>query len=82
MFVHVYSDKHFKTYDECAVDLMPEIEAEDIAHHLDLTVPDIVARFLRKSEDDFMNWFAELVNDATNCAIEELITEYEEEEVD
>ena len=82
MFVHEYSDKEFATYEECADDLLPEIDEEDIAHHLDLTVPDIVGKFLRKSEDEFMNWFAELVQIAQQCAVEELITEYEEGEVE
>ena len=46
MFVHEYSDKEFATYEECREDLLPEIDEEDISHHLDLTVPEIVWKFL------------------------------------
>lgn len=82
MFVHEYSDEHFATYEDCRDDLLPEIEEEDITHHLDLTVPDIVGKFLRKSEEDFVKWFSELIQIAQECAIEELITEYEEGEIE
>ena len=82
MFVHEYSDKEFVTYEECREDLLPEIDEEDISHHLDLTVPEIVWKFLRYSEDDFINWFAETIANAEENAIEELITEYEEGEVE
>ena len=82
MFVHEYSDKEFATYEECREDVLPEIDEEDISYHLDLTVPEIVGKFLRYSENDFINWFAEIIAIAEENAIEELITEYEEGEVE
>lgn len=82
MFVHEYSDKQFDSYEECRDDLMPEIDEEDIAHHLDLTIPEIVSHFQRQDEDSFLNWFSELIQTALECAIEELITEYGEGEVE
>lgn len=82
MFVHEYSDKEFATYEECREDLLSEIDEEDIFYHLDLTVPEIVGKFLRYSENDFIKWFSEEIAEAEERAIEDLITEYEEGEVE
>ena len=49
MFVHEYSDKQFKTYEECADELLPEIDEDDIADEMGLGVPEIVALLLSLS---------------------------------
>ena len=48
MYTHEYSDKKFDSYEACRDDLMENIDEEDIARHLDLTVPEIISAFLRK----------------------------------
>jgi hypothetical protein len=83
MFVHEYSDEHFATYEECAEDLLSEIDEEDIANELDLSVEEIIAVFLRnKNNVDFSVWFQEKIDSGIAAVQEALITEYEDEEVD
>jgi hypothetical protein len=82
MFVHEYSDKHFATYEECVEDLSPEIEIEDIAQHIDLTVSEILYEFSKRLPEDFIEWLQEKMESAHSYALDELITEYEEGEVD
>ena len=82
MFVHEYSDKHFATYEECVEDLSPEIEIEDIAQHIDLTVSEILYEFSKRHPEDFIEWLQEKMESAHSYALDELITEYEEGEVD
>lgn len=83
MFVHEYSDKHFATYEECADDLLTEIDEEDIANELDLSVEEIIAVFLRnKNNVDFSVWLQEKIDCGIAAVQEALITEYEDEEVD
>ena len=82
MFVHEYSDKHFATYEECAEDLSSEIEIEDIAQHIDLTVSEILYEFSKREAVDFVCWLQEKIESAHTYALDELITEYEEGEVE
>lgn len=83
MFVHEYSDKYFATYEECAEDLLSEIDEEDIVNELDLSVEEIIAVFLRnKNNVDFSVWFQEKIDCGIAAVQEALITEYEDEEAD
>lgn len=82
MFVHEYSDKQFKTYEECADELLPEIDEDDIADEMGLGVPEIISRFLHSAQygQSFNEWFQEQIDSAITCVIDGLITEYEDEE--
>lgn len=83
MFTHEYTDERFNTYEECADDLLTEIDEEDIANELDLSVAEIIAVFLRnKNNADFSVWFQDKIDCGIAAIQEALITEYEEEEVD
>lgn len=83
MFVHEYSDEHFDTYEECRDDLMPEIDSDDIIEHLEVLIGDIISHFRRRTSDkEFNTWLDEQIDIAYERAIEDLITEYEEGEVD
>ena len=82
-FVHEYSDEQFETYDECREDLMTVLEEEDICDHFDFTKPEILCKFLRrKSNEDFIQWLSIEVDNAIELTLAELITEYEEGEVE
>lgn len=81
MFTHAYSDEEFDSYDACRDDLMENIDAEDIASHIDLTVPEIISAFLRnKNNVDFSVWFQEKIDEAIHYVGEELIFEHDEED--
>ena len=82
MFVHEYSNKQFKTYEECVDELLPEIDEDDIADEMGLGVPEIIARFLHPTQygQPFDEWFQEQIDGAITCVIDGLITEYEDEE--
>lgn len=83
MFVHEYSDEEFATYEECLDSLREFIEAEDIEPHLDLSVDDILNKFLRrKTDEEFVEWLQSKIEEAITLAEDELITEYEEGEVE
>ena len=83
MFVHEYSDKRFATYEECAEDLLPEIDEDDIADELDLHKAEIIGTFLRrKNDEEFIAWLQEKVDGGIAALQEAFITEYEDEEVD
>ena len=83
MFVHEYSDKHFATYEECADSLREEIDVDDIRDEMDLGTSEILSRFLRRKTDQvFIEWFQEEIFAAEQAAVDALITEYEDEEVD
>lgn len=82
-YVHEYSDEQFETYDECQEDLYEYIVEDDISDHIDLTVPEIIHHFgMRANNQNFINWFEERIAEAERLAIDELITEYEEGEVE
>lgn len=81
MYTHEYSDKKFDSYEACRDDLMENIEEEDIARHLELTVPEIIRTFLRnKNNVDFSVWFQERIDEAIHYVEEELIFEHDEED--
>lgn len=83
MFVHEYSDEHFDTYEECRDDLMSEIDSDDIIEHLEVSISDITSHFLRRTSDkEFSTWLSEQIDIAYERTIEDLITEYEEGEVE
>ena len=82
-YVHEYSDEQFETYDECRDDLYEQIDEEEIYDHIDLTVPEIIHQVCwRANNQNFINWFEEKIAEAERLAIDELITEYEEGEVE
>ena len=81
MYTHEYSDKEFDSYEACRDDLMESIDEEDIARHLDLTVPEIISRFLRNRNNvDFSVWFQEKIDEAIHYVEDELIFEHDEED--
>ena len=83
MFVHEYSDEQFDSYEECRDDLMSEIDSDDIIEHLEVLMGNIISHFLcRTSDKEFNTWLSEQIDIAYERAIEDLITEYEEGEVD
>ena len=82
MFVHEYSDEEFDSYDACRDDLLENLEIEDFLDFLDLSVEEIVRMFLRSKNEDFCVWFQEKIMEAEEKANDDLITEYEEGEVD
>lgn len=82
-YVHEYSDEQFETYDECREDLYEQIDEDDINDHIDLTVPEIIHQFAKRANNqNFINWLEEKIAEAERLAIDELITEYEEGEVE
>lgn len=83
MFVHEYSDEEFETYEECREDLLACLEEQDITEKLDLSLEEIISRFERRANDqNFINWLSDKIFEATENAIEDLITEYEEGEIE
>ena len=83
MFVHEYSDRQFDNYEDCRDDLMSEIDSDDIIEYLEVSISDIISPFLRRTSDkEFNTWLDEQIEIAHERAIEDLITEYEEGEVD
>ena len=81
MYTHEYSDKKFDSYEACRDDLMENIDEEDIARHLDLTVPEIISAFFRNRNNvDFSVWFQEKIDEAIHYVEDELIFEYDEED--
>ena len=82
-FVHEYSDEQFETYEECRDDLYEQIDEDDVNDHIDLTVPEIIHQFCRRANNqNFINWFEEKIAEAERLAVDELITEYEEGEIE
>lgn len=83
MFVHEYSDKYFDSYEDCRDDLTSEIDSDEIIEHMEVSMGDIISHFLRRTSDkDFDTWLSEQIDIAFERAIEDLITEYEEGEVE
>ena len=81
MYTHEYSDKHFDSYDACRDDFLENIDADDIAQYLDLTVPEIISAFLRnKNNTDFSVGFQERIDEAIRYAENDLIFECDEED--
>ena len=82
-YVHEYSDERFETYEECRDDLYEQIDEDDISKYIDLTVPEIIHQFtMRANNQKFINWIEKRIAEAERLAVDELITEYEEGEVE
>lgn len=82
-YVHEYSDERFETYEECRDDLLECLEEPDIVEKLDLSLEEIVFHFGRRANNQtFINWLSDKILEAEEMAIEDLITEYEEGEVE
>ena len=83
MFVHEYSDKEFESYEDCREDLQGQIDSDDILQHFEYSTSKLIFKFLnRKSDQEFLQWLEQEIDEAYERTLEELITEYEEEEVD
>ena len=81
MYTHEYSDRHFDSYDACHDDFLKNIDVDDIAQYLDLTVPEIISVFLRhKNNADFSVWIQEKIDEAIQYAENDLIFELDEED--
>lgn len=81
MYTHEYSDKEFDSYETCRDDFLENIDEDDIAQYLDLTVPKIISAFLRnKNSVDFSVWFQEKIDEAIAYAENDLIFEHDEED--
>ena len=81
MYTHEYSDKEFDSYEACRDDFLENIDADDIAQYLDLTVSEIISAFLRnKNNVDFSVWFQEKIDEAITYAENDLIFEHDEED--
>ena len=82
-YVHEYSDEEFETYEECRDDLAECLDEQDIISELDLSVEEIISHFWRRANNqNFINWLEDKILGAEEMAIEDLITEYEEGEVE
>jgi hypothetical protein len=82
MFVHEYSDKEFESYEDCRDDLMGQIDSNDIVQHFEYSTSTLIFKFLnRKSDQDFLQWLEQEIEEAYERTLDELITEYEEGDV-
>ena len=83
MFVHEYSDKEFENYEDCREDLLEQIDSDDIVQHFEPSVSTLIFRFLnRKNDQKFILWLMQEVDEAFEKTLNELITEYDEGEVE
>ena len=83
MFVHEYSSEEFENYEDCREDLMEQIDSSDIVQHFEYSTSTLIFKFLnRKSDQEFLQWLAQEIDETYERTLEELITEYEEEEVE
>ena len=82
-YVHEYNDEKFETYEECREDMLGCLEEQDIVEKLDTSLEEIISRFGRRANNQkFIDWLADKILEAEEMAIEDLITEYEEGEVE
>lgn len=80
MWTHEYTDEKFKTYDECSDDFRENMETEDIAEHMEITLEEAIRHFLRRrNPTDFDVWFEEKIYEAIQAAENELIYECDED---
>lgn len=80
MWTHEYTDEKFETYDECSDDFRENMETEDIAEHMTISLEDIIEHFLRRRHPvDFDVWFEEKIYEAIQAAENELIYECDED---
>ena len=83
MFVHEYSDKKFEDYEDCREDLMEHIDSDDIVQHFEYSISTLISKFLnRKNNEDFIQLLSFEIDNAIELTLDELITEYDEGEVD
>lgn len=83
MFTHDYSDKEFEDYEDCREDLMEHIDSDDIVQHFEYSTSTLIFKFLnRKNDQEFLQWLSQEIDEAYERTLDELITEYEEEEVE
>ena len=83
MFVHEYSDKEFEDYEDCRKDLMDQVDSDDIVQHFEYPISTLIFKFLnRKNDQEFLQWLAQEIDEAYERTLEELITEYDDGEVD
>lgn len=81
-YVHEYNEKEFKTYEECREDLLEYLDTQNIVNNLELSLKDIIFRFERRANDSlFIVWLEDKIFEAEEKAINNLINEYEDEEV-
>lgn len=80
MWTHEYTDEKFETYEECSDDFRENMETEDIAEHMEITLEDVIKNFLRRrNPTDFDEWFEEKIEEAMKAAENELIYECDED---
>lgn len=83
MFVHEYSNQEFENYEDCREDLMERIDSSDIIQHFEYSTSTLISKFLnRKNNEDFIQWLSFEIDNAIELTLDELITEYDEGEVD
>ena len=83
MFVHEYSDEEFESYEDCREDLQGQIDSDDILQHFEYSTDTLISKFLnRRNDKEFLQWLAQEIDEAYERTLDELITEYEEGEVD
>ena len=83
MFVHEYSDKEFESYEECREDLQEQIDSDDILQHFEYSTSTLISKFLnRRNDQEFQQWLTQAIDEAYERTLDELITEYEEGEVE
>ena len=83
MFVHEYSAEEFENYEDCREDLMEQVDSSDIVQHFEYSTSTLIFKFLnRKSDQEFLQWLAQEIDEAYERTLDELITEYGEEEVE
>lgn len=83
MFVHEYSDKEFEDYEDCCEDALSHIDSDDIIQHFEYSISTLISKFLnRKSDQEFLQWLEQEIDEAYERTLDELITEYEEGEAE
>ena len=83
MFVHEYSNQEFEDYEDCREDLMGQVDSSDIVQHFEYSTSTLISKFLnRKNDQEFLQWLMQEIDEAYERTLCELITEYDEGEVD
>ena len=83
MFVHEYSNEEFEDYEDCREDLMEKVDSDDILQHFEYSTGTLISKFLNRMNDqEFLQWLMQEIDEAYERTLEELITEYDDGEVD